>query len=186
MDCTTAQFSIVATGFCISWLLANPMAFQATGMPKSPTENNGVIKGAEPAEGNFTGSSGRKAIIPPSIPRKHHPFPTTFTSVSFERMKRSSRRMRTFLAILKWRQTILSKTSRWYPILQRYITYIEGRILGMGGDPAKILPSPLGTANQPIGQRGLPILHPVHPDEHKFVGKVEAVIYDRFGDFEGF
>jgi Pro-kumamolisin, activation domain len=90
------------------------------------------------------------------------------------------------LAVLKWRQTILAKTSRWYPILQRYITHIEGRILGMCGDPTRILPSSLGTANQPIGQKSLPTLHPGHPGELKFVGKVEAVIYDRFGDFEGF
>jgi len=89
------------------------------------------------------------------------------------------------LAILKWRLTIISKTSRWYSILQRYIAYIEGRIIGMGQDPSQILPSQFGTANQPIGQKGLPILRP-HEKEHRFVGKVESVIYDRFGDFEGF
>jgi hypothetical protein len=92
------------------------------------------------------------------------------------------------LAILKYRLTILSKTSRWYPILQRYIKYMEGRILGMGGDPTKILPSQLGTANQAIGQKGLPIPPPVHPHpgKHEYVGKVEAIVYDRFGDFQGF
>jgi hypothetical protein len=92
------------------------------------------------------------------------------------------------LAILKWRLTILAPSSRWYPILLRYILYIEGRIIGMGGDPSKVLPSPLGTANQPIGQAGLPVPPPVHPAPGKgeFVGKVEGVIYDRFGDFEGF
>ena len=58
----------------------------------------------------------------------------------------------------------------------------------MGQDPSQILPSQFGTANQPIGQKGLPIPHPVHPHEkeHRFVGKVEGIIYDRFGDFEGF
>jgi hypothetical protein len=90
------------------------------------------------------------------------------------------------LAILKWRRTILPKTSRWYPILKRYISYIEGRIIGMGGNPSQVQPSQFGTANQPIGQKGLPVPHPVHPHEHRFVGKVESVIYDRFGDFEGF
>jgi hypothetical protein len=92
------------------------------------------------------------------------------------------------LAILKWRQTIISKTSRWYPILQRYIAYIEGRIIGMGGNPSQVQPSQLGTANQQIGQQGLPIVHPVYPHEkeHRFVGKVENITYDRFGDFEGF
>jgi hypothetical protein len=92
------------------------------------------------------------------------------------------------LAILKWRQTIILKTSRWYSILQRYNKYVEGRILGMGHDPTKILPSQFGTANQPIGQTGLPIPLPVHPrpEKHEYVGKVEAIIYDRFGDFQGF
>lgn len=86
------------------------------------------------------------------------------------------------LAILKWRQTIISKSSRWYPILQRYIAYIEGRIIGMGGNPSQVQPSQLGTANQQIGQPS----HAVHRHENEHVGKVEAIIYDRFGDFEGF
>ena len=92
------------------------------------------------------------------------------------------------LAILKWRQTIIAKTSRWYPILQRYIKYVEGRILGMGGDPWTIEPSQLGTANQPIGQKGLALPIIVHPhlEEHEYIGKVEEIVYDRFGDFDGF
>lgn len=92
------------------------------------------------------------------------------------------------LAILKWRLTVISKTSRWYPILVRYIAYIEGRILGMGGCPSQVQPSQLGTANQTIGQKGLPLPHPTHhhEKEHGFMGKVESILYDRFGDFEGF
>jgi Pro-kumamolisin, activation domain len=87
------------------------------------------------------------------------------------------------LAILKWRLTLISSTDRWYPVLLRYISYLEGRITGMGGNPSQILPSPLGTANQPIGQ---PVHRKVHHPEDEFTGKVEAVIYDRFGDYSGF
>lgn len=91
------------------------------------------------------------------------------------------------LAILKWRLTILTKSSRWYPILQRYVMYVEGRIRGMGQDPGRIQPSQFGTANQPIGQKYLPI-HTSHPHEkdRSFIGKVATIAYDRFGDFEGF
>jgi hypothetical protein len=83
------------------------------------------------------------------------------------------------LAILKWRQEQYSPIYRWRPVLARYIEYIEGRVKGFGGDPGKIKPSPTG----------LPPIHVLPAPEgerHHWKGKVSAVIYDRFGDFEGF
>ncbi len=85
------------------------------------------------------------------------------------------------LAILKWRLTLIDPSNRWYPVLVRWIGYISGRIIGMGADPSKIPPSPNGyqpplklpTAGKPHG-------------EHGHTGKVNGVVYDRFGDFEGF
>jgi hypothetical protein len=85
------------------------------------------------------------------------------------------------LAILKWRLQWLPATDRWYPVVQRWLNVVTGRVRGLGGDPGQIQPSPLGTANQPIGL-------PVEPPEAELgeTGKIVALRYDRFGDFVGF
>ena len=82
------------------------------------------------------------------------------------------------LAIMKWRLTQMTPANRWYPVLVRYIGYLSGRVDGLGGQSTSILPNP----------NGVPPLHIVHPGEHRreFTGKVTGIIYDRFGDFEGF
>jgi len=84
------------------------------------------------------------------------------------------------LAILKWRLENMSPAYRWYPVLQRYISYVAGRVNGFGGDAGSVKPSPTGF--HPIGDGGK------GPGERRiaFTGKVCALIYDRFGDFEGF
>ena len=48
------------------------------------------------------------------------------------------------LAILKWRLGLISPGNRWYPVLLRYISYLTGRINGMGGNASQIPPSPDG------------------------------------------
>ena len=83
------------------------------------------------------------------------------------------------LAILKWRLGLINSGNRWYPVLLRYISYLTGRIDGMGGNASQIPPSPTGY--QP------PSPGPVkHASEHCYTGKVIGIRYDRFGDFEGF
>jgi len=83
------------------------------------------------------------------------------------------------LAILKWRLGLIGTANRWYPVLQRYIGYLTGRIDNMGGNASQIPASPTGY------QPALPAPgKPAH--EHCFTGKVIAIRYDRFGDFEGF
>jgi hypothetical protein len=77
------------------------------------------------------------------------------------------------LAIFKWRLQIMSPTNRWYPVLQRYVDYLSARVAGLGGDPNQILPSPTG----------VPAPGQVH---REFTGKVCEVIYDCFGDLQGF
>ncbi len=84
------------------------------------------------------------------------------------------------LAVLKWRLGLIGPGNRWYPVLIRWISYLSSRIKGMGGDPGKIPPSP-GGYQPPSKGHG----HP-EPKEHCFTGKVMALFYDRFGDFEGF
>src|SRR5207237_7684845 len=51
---------------------------------------------------------------------------------------------RSTLAIFKWRLQQMSPANRWYPVLQRYIIYLNARITELGGNPDAIPPSPLG------------------------------------------
>lgn len=88
------------------------------------------------------------------------------------------------LAIMKWRLLQTPPGSRWYPVLIRYIEYLSARVNAFGGNAGLVLPSP----------NGVPV--PVHAGGHgkgahgthdeEFTGKVEGIVYDRFGDFEGF
>jgi hypothetical protein len=81
------------------------------------------------------------------------------------------------LAILKWRLQSMSPTNRWYPVLQRYVSYIAARVDGLGGDSTTIAPSLQGVPAKGEGRRG---------DRIGYTGKVCGLVYDRFGDFEGF
>jgi hypothetical protein len=67
---------------------------------------------------------------------------------------------------------------RWYPVLLRYIADIAGRVLGFGGDPDTIQPSPVGDVPG--------LKRPPPPTVREVTGKIETIIYDHFGDFEGF
>ncbi len=81
-------------------------------------------------------------------------------------------------AIMSWRLSQLSPSSRWFLVLQRYVSLLGERVAGMGGDPSTITPSPNGAgASSP---------RPTATKIEEFTGKVAGVIYDRFGDFEGF
>lgn len=88
------------------------------------------------------------------------------------------------LAWLKWRIGVTPPTSRWLPVLQRYLNLTEGLVLTHGGDPTKIPPSQTG--NVP-GKGPPPPAPPLPPiGEREITGKVVAIDYDRFGDFCGF
>jgi hypothetical protein len=83
----------------------------------------------------------------------------------------------TTLAVLKWRKEYMEPAYRWYPVLERYISYVSGRVLGFGGDPDAIKPSLHGVPARPK-----PL--PKEFIEHR--GKVFEVLYDCFGDLKGF
>jgi hypothetical protein len=101
------------------------------------------------------------------------------------------------LSWLLWIQKSIPAKNRWYAVFKRYIELIEGRVSGFGGDPGKIQPSPIGDVpgwptHGKGGHGGEPgrgregrgefeLLEGLH-----YTGKVSGVIYDRFGDFEGF
>lgn len=81
------------------------------------------------------------------------------------------------LSILRWRLTLIGSENRWHPVLLRYIETLTQRIIGMGGNPAKIPPSPNGYQ---------PPCHEPEKEGHCYTGKVTSLLFDRFGDFEGF
>jgi hypothetical protein len=82
-------------------------------------------------------------------------------------------------AIMKWRLSQMAPSNRWIPVLRRYIGLIEGRIWALGRDPGTIKPSPYGLLPLGTGKEG-------EDETAEFTGKVCEVIYDCFGDFEGF
>jgi hypothetical protein len=81
------------------------------------------------------------------------------------------------LAILKWRLQQMSPASRWYPVMQRYIEIVAGRVAGLGGDPNAIPPSLTGAP--------LPTYDPCKDLVH-FRGKVEEVFFGCSGELTGF
>jgi hypothetical protein len=80
------------------------------------------------------------------------------------------------LAIMKWRLQQMSQSNRWYPVLERYVSYIAARVDGMGGNSDKIAPS----------SNGITVKDLVKELEYEYTGKVCEVLFDCFGDFEGF
>jgi hypothetical protein len=79
------------------------------------------------------------------------------------------------LAVLRWIARGIAPGDRWYPVFQRYLGQVAGRVTALGGDPGQIAPSPTG------GGGG-----PAPTDLQCATGKIAALIFDRFGDFEGF
>jgi hypothetical protein len=86
------------------------------------------------------------------------------------------------LAVLRWIELVMPKQKRWYPVLQRYIEQIAGRVGGFGGNPGQILPSPTGQVPR------LPHRPPPEPEGEgeEITGKIDGIIFDHFGDFRGF
>jgi hypothetical protein len=79
------------------------------------------------------------------------------------------------LAIMKWRLGQMTTTNRWHPVLERYVGYLSARVDGLGGDSTSIGPSPDGAPVRDGKGR-----------EHCFTGRVCEVVFDCFGEFEGF
>jgi hypothetical protein len=90
------------------------------------------------------------------------------------------------LAFFRWILSTLAVGDRWHPVIQRYVGEIALRVKVFGGDPGIIGPSQVGAIPRkpasPSGAGG-----PSHPSsESERSGKIEGLVYDRFGDFEGF
>jgi hypothetical protein len=86
------------------------------------------------------------------------------------------------LAILKARLQAMSPLYRWYPVLKRYIDYVSGRVNGSGGNAGAVVPSLQGVPATTTTGHECPSRE--HSSEH--TGKIAGLLFDRFGDFEGF
>ncbi len=82
-----------------------------------------------------------------------------------------------YYSVMQWVAEAIPTTGRWYAVMQRYLTQLAGRVSQMGGDPSKIPPTGTGIWHLPP---------PTHSKDEEYTGKVETLIYDRFGDFEAF
>jgi hypothetical protein len=81
------------------------------------------------------------------------------------------------LSLLRWVQKAIYKQSRWFSVFERYLGYIGDRVIGFGGDPTLVPASPFGDTETKPSR---------HEDRMHFTGKVLSLVFDRFGDFEGF
>jgi hypothetical protein len=86
------------------------------------------------------------------------------------------------LAFYRWILATLRRDSRWYPVIERYVSEIALRVTGLGGDAGAITASSTGALPGDSQRPG----KLTGPDHHESSGKIEELIFDRFGDFEGF
>ena len=87
------------------------------------------------------------------------------------------------LSVLRWILTKIPQPDRWYLPFKRYVEEIGERVGGFGGDPGSVKPDPNGfPGGLEPGGGGLPGV----PGRRGFTGKVNGILYDRYGDFEGF
>jgi hypothetical protein len=89
------------------------------------------------------------------------------------------------LSIFRWIAHAIPTESRWYPVFQRYVSLLADRVSALGGDPAQIVPSMNGYDGlpEPLGRTQRP------RRDHEtagITGKVKALLFDHFGDFDGF
>jgi hypothetical protein len=90
------------------------------------------------------------------------------------------------LALLRWVAQGIPFNSRWYPVWLRYLDVIAARVRSFGGDPSQILPSPTGTVDRLRPGPGRGPGRPGRDECMEHTGKIGGLVYDRFGDFEGF
>jgi hypothetical protein len=124
------------------------------------------------------------AAVRPSLRRVTGAFQISVPILAAEKLLPSEERN---LAFFRWVLSTISPTDRWYPVMQRYVQQISLRVKAFGGDPTRIGPSPIGHVgpHRPAHRRPEPFPGPGH-GLVGHTGKIERLIFDRFGDFEGF
>jgi hypothetical protein len=90
-------------------------------------------------------------------------------------------------SVMRWVQETIPPANRWRPVFHRYVGQLAGKIVALGGDPNAIPPTGTGVwpglgGHEPAGDS-----HGRSHGEHReFTGKIKAIVYDTFGDFEAF
>jgi hypothetical protein len=99
----------------------------------------------------------------------------------------------TTLAIFKARLAAMSPTNRWRPVIERYIYLLSARVDGLGGNAGDVPPSFGGYPGKEPCEEGGEDDHDDHDDRdhhheawEMLTGKIGGLIFDHFGDFEGF
>ena len=79
------------------------------------------------------------------------------------------------LSVLKHIALSIPGDNRWYLVFQRYLEELSDRVRALGGDPDAVMPSPTGSGA---------LETPLETGARR--GKIRELVYDCFGDFEGF
>lgn len=85
------------------------------------------------------------------------------------------------LSVLRWILKSVATNERWFPVFSRYVGLIAERVAALGGDPTKIVGTSDGSGGELVPEEEREIGR-----EPRHEGKVTGLIYDCFGDFEGF
>ena len=89
-------------------------------------------------------------------------------------------------SVLRYIGQSIPAGNRWHPVWERYLDQFGDRLRAFGEDPESIAPTPTGDGKpSPGGEPGGGGQD--RPGEERcFTGKLEALHYDCFGDFQGF
>jgi len=93
------------------------------------------------------------------------------------------------LSVLRWIFQVIPAHNRWYPVFSRYLKQIGDREKELGGDPSQVPPSPTGDLEPKLRHHRGDEEHEEHErreEREAATGKIAGLIFDRFGDFEGF
>jgi hypothetical protein len=80
------------------------------------------------------------------------------------------------LAVLKYVLEAIPQSDNWHPVFLRYVKQLSDKVRGLGVDPAGVPASPDDPGLGPL----------VGEKVRCYVGKVLEVVFDRYGDLEGF
>jgi hypothetical protein len=141
-----------------------------------PATIDKIAKGGKPKAGKAIQAKAAQAVMPSRSQSYRYVVGTFAVKIPVTTAQAMLFPEENTLAIMKWRLQQMVPSNRWYPVLERYISYIAARVDGLGGDSNSILPSP----------NGVPPKDLVKAAEHEYTGKVCEVLFDCFGDFEGF
>ena len=87
------------------------------------------------------------------------------------------------LSILKFCFETIEPGSRWHSVFVRYLEIVAAQLTALGGQPGLVQPYAPGLGHGKTGGCGGEG-HAHEPEP--LTGKIEALIFDHFGDFEGF